>query len=252
MTIIEAIPNFSEGRRPEVVAALVEAIGAPGVRVLHVTSDWDHNRTVITVAGAPEAVLEGLFRAVAEAARRINLLEQRGAHPRLGATDVAPLVPIEGITLAECAVLAAQLGERIGTELGLPVYLYEAAATRSDRRNLADVRRGQFEGLVENIHLPERAPDFGRATRQYIVGRFKVSEAVRARREERLRNDIARLDNDLAILDALKARCPRIHMFISLDLSTQHDEVGVFNCGWYYSQAHLLRFYSPIGKFFSE
>lgn len=163
MTIIEAIPNFSEGRRPEVVAALVEAIGAPGVRVLHVTSDWDHNRTVITVAGAPEAVLEGLFRAVAEAARRINLFEQRGAHPRLGATDVAPLVPIEGITLAECAVLAAQLGERIGTELGLPVYLYEAAATRPDRRNLADVRRGQFEGLVESIHLPERAPDFGPA-----------------------------------------------------------------------------------------
>jgi glutamate formiminotransferase len=162
-SLIEAVPNFSEGRRPEVVDALVDAILAPGVYLLDRSSDWDHNRSVVTIAGAPDAVVEGLFRAVAAAARLINLFEHRGAHPRLGAADVVPLVPIEGITLAECAALAAALGQRIGYELGLPVYLYEAAATRPERRNLADVRRGEFERLLLEIGLPERAPDFGPA-----------------------------------------------------------------------------------------
>jgi glutamate formiminotransferase len=160
---VEAAPNFSEGRRPEVVDAIVDAIQAPGVFLLDRTSDWDHNRSVVTVAGAPEAVLEGLFRAVRAASLLINLFEHQGAHPRLGAADVVPLVPIRNITLAECAALAAQLGRRIGEELSLPVYLYEAAATRPERRNLADVRRGEFEKLVEEIGLPARAPDFGPA-----------------------------------------------------------------------------------------
>jgi glutamate formiminotransferase len=159
--LIEAVPNFSEGRRPEVLAALVEAIRAPGVQVLNHSSDWDHNRSVITVAGAPADVVEGLFRAVAVAAERIDMFAHRGAHPRLGAADVVPLVPISEITLEECAVLATELGRRIGEELRLPVYLYEAAATRPERRNLADVRRGEFEKLVEEIGLPHRAPDFG-------------------------------------------------------------------------------------------
>ncbi len=161
--IIEAVPNFSEGRRPAVVQAIVTAIGVPGVRVLHQTSDWDHNRSVITVAGPPQVVLEGLFQAVRVAAQQINLFEQRGEHPRLGATDVVPLVPIQNITLAECATLATGLGQRIGTELQLPVYLYEAAATHPERRNLADVRRGEFERLVVEIDQPERYPDFGPA-----------------------------------------------------------------------------------------
>ncbi len=161
--IVEAVPNFSEGRRAEVVEAIVEAIQAPGVYLLDRSSDWDHNRSVVTVAGAPEAVVEGLFRAVRAASLLINLFEHRGAHPRMGAADVVPLVPIQGITLAECAKLARDLGRRIGEELKLPVYLYEAAATRPERRNLADVRRGEFERLVQEIHLPERAPDFGPA-----------------------------------------------------------------------------------------
>lgn len=161
--IVEAVPNFSEGRRAEVVEAIVEAIQAPGVYLLDRSSDWDHNRSVVTVAGAPEAVVEGLFRAVRAASPLINLFEHRGAHPRMGAADVVPLVPIQGITLAECAKLARDLGRRIGEELKLPVYLYEAAATRPERRNLADVRRGEFERLVQEIHLPERAPDFGPA-----------------------------------------------------------------------------------------
>jgi len=159
--IIEAVPNFSEGRRPAVIHAIVQAIGVPGVRVLHQTSDWDHNRSVITIAGPPPAVLEGLFQAVRVAAQQINLFEQRGEHPRLGATDVVPLVPIQNISLAECATLAVGLGRRIGEELQLPVYLYEAAAARPERRNLADVRRGEFERLVAEIDWPERRPDFG-------------------------------------------------------------------------------------------
>ncbi len=161
--MIESVPNFSEGRRPEVVAAIVAAIRAPGVLLLDASSDWDHNRSVVTIAGPPDAVLEGLFRAAATAAERINLFEQRGQHPRLGATDVIPLVPIRNITLAQCAGLAAQLGERIGRELELPVYLYEAAARLPERRNLADVRKGEFERLVREIATPDRAPDFGPA-----------------------------------------------------------------------------------------
>ncbi|HRJ44211.1 MAG TPA: glutamate formiminotransferase, partial [Caldilineaceae bacterium] len=163
MAIIEAVPNFSEGRRLEVVDAIAQAIQTPGVYLLHRTSDWDHNRSVLTVAGEPEAVLEGLLQAVKVAAQRIDLRQQRGVHPRLGATDVVPLIPMEGIDLAGCAALARRLGQRIGDELGLPVYLYEAAATRPERRNLADVRAGEYERLVEEIHLPQRQPDFGPA-----------------------------------------------------------------------------------------
>lgn len=161
--LVEAVPNFSEGRRPDVVDAIVEAIQAPGVYLLDRSSDWDHNRSVITVAGAPEAVVEGLFRAVRVASLLIDLFQHKGAHPRLGAADVVPIVPIRNITLDECAALARALGRRIGEELELPVYLYEAAALRPERRNLADVRRGEFERLVQEIGLPERKPDFGPA-----------------------------------------------------------------------------------------
>jgi len=161
--IIEAVPNFSEGRRPAVVQAIAAALCVPGVRLLNQSSDWHHNRSVITVAGPPPEVLEGLFQAVRVAAQQINLFEHRGEHPRLGAADVVPLVPVQHITLAECATLATTLGRRIGTALQLPVYLYEAAATRPERRNLADVRRGEFERLVLEIEQPERKPDFGPA-----------------------------------------------------------------------------------------
>ena len=161
--LIEAVPNFSEGRRPAVVDALVAAIQAPGVLLLDASRDADHNRCVLTVAGEPTAVLEGLFRATQKAAEMINLFEHQGAHPRIGATDVVPIVPIEDITLEQCVALARQLGQRIGAELGLPVYLYEAAATRPERVRLPDIRRGEFEGLLATIHTPEREPDFGPA-----------------------------------------------------------------------------------------
>jgi glutamate formiminotransferase len=161
--LVEAVPNFAEGRRPEIIDAIAAAIKVPGVALIDRSSDWDHNRTVLTVAGVPAAVVEGLFRAVAVAAHHINLFEQRGVHPRLGATDVVPLVPLRNISLEECVSLARDLARRIGEELRLPVYLYEAAALRPERRNLADVRRGEFEALLTTINSDERRPDFGPA-----------------------------------------------------------------------------------------
>jgi glutamate formiminotransferase len=160
--IVECVPNFSEGRDSGVIDAIVEAIAAAGAAVLHRTSDPDHNRSVVTFAGAPERVADAAFRAVAQAAARIDLRRHAGVHPRIGATDVVPFVPVSGIGLEDCAALAAEVGRRIWEELGVPVYLYEAAARRPDRRNLADIRRGGFEGLREAVRTdPARLPDFG-------------------------------------------------------------------------------------------
>ncbi|MCY3710818.1 MAG: glutamate formimidoyltransferase [Caldilineaceae bacterium] len=161
--IIEAVPNFSEGRRADVIDELAAAVRTSGARLLDRTSDPHHNRTVLTVAGPPEQVLQGLFNAVEVAVARIDLRGHRGVHPRLGAADVVPLVPVGNTLLADCALLARQLGRRIGDELDLPVYLYGEAAARAERRNLADVRRGEYEALVREIHLPQRLPDFGPA-----------------------------------------------------------------------------------------
>jgi glutamate formiminotransferase/formiminotetrahydrofolate cyclodeaminase len=163
--IVECVPNFSDGRRQPVIDAIVAAIaGVPGVRVLDVESDIDHNRTVVTFIGEPEAVAEGAFQSIAKAAALIDLNQHQGEHPRIGATDVVPLVPLRGVTLDDCVALAQRLGLRVGDQLHIPVYLYEAAATRPDRRNLADLRRGEFEGLRDEILTnPDRAPDFGPA-----------------------------------------------------------------------------------------
>ena len=163
LPIIEAVPNFSEGRRRNVIDELAAAVRTSGAQLLDRTSDAHHNRTVLTVAGPPQQVLQGLFNAVEVAVARIDLRRHRGVHPRLGAADVVPLVPIRNTLLADCALLARQLGRRIGDELDLPVYLYGEAAARVERRNLADVRRGEYEALVREIHLPQRLPDFGPA-----------------------------------------------------------------------------------------
>lgn len=163
--LIECIPNFSEARRPEVVQAIVDAItSVPEILLLDQSSDNDHNRTVITFAGPPPAVEEAAFRAIQKAAELIDLNQHTGSHPRIGATDVVPFVPLAGVEMAECVQLARRLGERVGRELGIPVYLYEEAATRPDRVNLEDIRRGQYEGLKVEIETnPERKPDFGPA-----------------------------------------------------------------------------------------
>ncbi|MFZ1465002.1 MAG: glutamate formimidoyltransferase [Anaerolineae bacterium] len=162
--LVECVPNFSEGRRPEIVQAIVEAMRGPGVSLLDVESDADHNRSVVTLVGEPEAILEAAYQGIATAARLIDLEQHRGAHQRLGATDVVPFVPLRGMTMAECVTLAQRLGQRVGSELQIPVYLYEAAATRPERVNLADVRRGEYELLKTEIATnPARAPDYGPA-----------------------------------------------------------------------------------------
>jgi glutamate formiminotransferase/formiminotetrahydrofolate cyclodeaminase len=161
--LVECVPNFSEGRRREVVDQILDAIAAvPGVTLLDREMDPDHNRSVITFAGEPGAVAEAAFRAIAKASTLIDLNQHSGQHPRMGATDVVPFVPVEGVTLDDCTELARTLGKRVGDELAIPVFLYEAAATSAARTSLADVRRGEFEGLRDAIGKdPARRPDFG-------------------------------------------------------------------------------------------
>lgn len=163
--LVQCVPNFSEGRRQDVIEQIVEEIGrVPGVRVLDVQSDLDHNRSVVTFLGAPQPVADAAFRGIAAAAERIDMNHHRGGHPRMGAADVVPFVPVRGVTMEDCVRLARDIGQRVGAELGIPVYLYEEAALRPDRRNLADVRRGEYEGLRAEIGTnPEREPDFGPA-----------------------------------------------------------------------------------------
>ncbi|MDZ4797491.1 MAG: glutamate formimidoyltransferase [Bryobacteraceae bacterium] len=161
--LIECVANFSEGRDAAVVEEIARAIERQaGARVLHLTLDADHHRSVITFAGTPEAVLPAAVRAVAAALARIDLTRHTGVHPRLGAADVVPLVPLENITLEECVGLAHKLGDEIWRGLGIPVYFYEAAALRPDRRLLENVRRGQFEGVRDLVSADEsRRPDLG-------------------------------------------------------------------------------------------
>ncbi len=163
MKIVECVPNFSEGRREKVIEQIVAAmVECPGAQVLDVQSDQDHNRSVVTLIGSPQAVVDAVFQGISVAAQLIDMDHHRGGHPRMGATDVVPFVPVRGATMEDCVALARQLGERVGSELDIPVFLYEAAATRPERRNLADVRRGEYEGLKEEITTNrDQAPDFG-------------------------------------------------------------------------------------------
>lgn len=160
--LIECVPNFSEGRRLDVLAALVEAIkGVAGVRLLSHSADPDHNRSVFTFVGAPEPLLEAAFRAARTAVEKIDMEHHRGQHPRIGAVDVVPFVPIAGVSMEDCVRLAERLAERLWVELEVPVYLYGHAARCSERVRLSAVRRGQYEGLKENIRQVERFPDIG-------------------------------------------------------------------------------------------
>jgi glutamate formiminotransferase len=174
--IVECIPNFSEGRDASIVKAIASAIASvPKVVVLDQTMDSDHHRSVITFAGEPEGVLEAAMLAAARAVELIDLNRHTGEHPRMGALDVLPFVPIKGVTMTDCVALARRAGERIARELRVPVYLYEHAATRPDRIDLANVRRGEFEGLREIIAAnPESAPDFGEAKVHSTAGAVAV------------------------------------------------------------------------------
>src|ERR1700691_3423730 len=160
--IVECVPNFSEGRDAACVEAIVGAMRVEGVQLLDWTMDGAHNRSVVTIAGDPAAVVEAAIRGAGKAVELIDLTRQEGVHPRIGAADVIPFVPVKGIKLEQCALLARQAGLEIWRRYGVPVFFYEAAAARPDRANLEDVRRGQFEGLREAVNRdPSRRPDLG-------------------------------------------------------------------------------------------
>lgn len=162
MKIVESAPNFSEGRREEVVREIIaQAEGIKDVWILDWSMDADHNRSVVTLVGAPEPLLEALFRMTKKAAEVIDMRVHKGEHPRMGATDVIPLVPVMNVTMEECVELSKKLGKRIGEELKIPVFLYERSATAPHRENLADIRKGEFEGFFEKIKDPMWKPDFG-------------------------------------------------------------------------------------------
>ncbi len=163
--LVECVPNFSEGRDRALIDKIVAAMASvKGVKVLDVDPGADTNRTVVTLIGEPAPVAEAAFQGIRRAAELIDMSKHSGAHPRIGATDVCPFVPVSGVTMADCAELARQVGRRVGDELGIPVYLYEAAAASPQRVNLADVRAGEYEGLADKLRDPAWKPDFGPAT----------------------------------------------------------------------------------------
>ena len=173
--IIECVPNFSEGRRQDVISRVADAVrGVEGARLLDVSPNTDHNRTVLTFVGPPDAVAEAAFAATREAVALINMEEHKGEHPRMGAMDVVPFIPVSGATMQEAVELAKGVGKRIAEELGVPVYLYSAAATTPARKRLPDVRQGQYEGLKESITQPERKPDYGEAKMHPTAGATAV------------------------------------------------------------------------------
>lgn len=163
MKLIECVPNFSEGKRPEVVDQIISAItSVKGIKLLDKEMDASHNRSVITFIGPAESVGQAAFKAIEKASQLIDMTKHKGEHPRIGATDVVPFIPLRGATMDDCIKLAKEVGKQVGEQLKIPVYLYENAATRPECRNLADVRKGQFEGLCEELGKnPERTPDFG-------------------------------------------------------------------------------------------
>jgi glutamate formiminotransferase / formiminotetrahydrofolate cyclodeaminase len=198
--IVECVPNFSEGRDQATIKAIADAIGGvTGVDLLNIDIGPGANRTVMTFTGGPDEVAEAAFQSIAKASTLIDMREHHGTHPRIGATDVFPFVPIHGITLAECAKLARQVGRRVGRELGVSVFFYEAAAKKSFRKNLADIRHGEYEGLAVKLLDPRWTPDCGPATFQAksgatVVGarEFLIAYNITlATKEKRIASDIA-------------------------------------------------------------
>ena len=198
--LVECVPNFSEGRDRSVIDAISRAIsGVSGVRLLDVDAGADTNRTVYTFVGAPDAVSEAAFRAAVAAGELIDMSKHEGAHPRMGALDVCPIVPISGVTMDQCVEVSRALGRRLAEALALPVYFYEYAATRPERRNLADIRAGEYEGLREKLAKPEWAPDAGPATFNERLGasvvgarEFLIAYNVNVNsRDQKLANEVA-------------------------------------------------------------
>lgn len=162
--LIECVPNFSEGQRPEIIQQITDEIEkVEGVRLLDVDPGFDMNRTVVTFIGSPETVKQAAFNSIKKAAELIDMSKHKGSHPRMGATDVCPFVPVSGITTEECIELSKEVAKRVGEELNIPVFLYEKSATKPERENLAKVRQGEYEALEEKLKKPEWKPDFGPA-----------------------------------------------------------------------------------------
>ena len=162
--LVECVPNFSEGRRPEVIEAITaEVKNIPGVKLLDVKADASHNRVVVTFVGEPQAAKQAAFNACKKAAELIDMEKHHGEHPRIGATDVIPFIPVKNMTMEECVQLADELAQEIAEKLEIPVYLYEEAAKIPARKSLPDIRKGQYEGLKTEISKPERQPDYGPA-----------------------------------------------------------------------------------------
>ncbi len=162
MKLVECVPNFSEGRDIEKIKAITREIERTSeVKLLDVDPGESTNRTVVTFIGSPNGAKEAAFRAIRKAAELIDMSQHKGAHSRIGATDVCPFVPVSGITMDDCVRLAQELGERVADELGIPVYLYEEAATSPERRNLANIRAGEYEGLAEKLKDSRWRPDYG-------------------------------------------------------------------------------------------
>jgi glutamate formiminotransferase len=160
--LIECVPNFSEGRNKEVIESIIDEVRkVEGVKLLDYSSDMDHNRTVVTFIGGPDEVKTAAFNLTKKASELIDMTVHTGGHPRMGATDVIPFIPVADVDMDECIEIARQVGKRIGDELNIPVYLYESAATRPERVNLAEVRKGQYEGFFEKIKDKDWKPDFG-------------------------------------------------------------------------------------------
>lgn len=199
MRLVECVPNFSEGRNRKVIDAIAEAIkSVEGVELLDVDPGASTNRTVVTFVGEPEAAAEAAFQAIARAAQLIDMRQHHGAHPRMGATDVCPFIPVAGVTMADCVELAKRLGQRVGKELAIPIYLYAEAAQQEDRRNLADVRQGEYEKLAERMRdgfKPDYGPgDFNAAAGATVIGARKFLIAYNVdlnTRSAKLANEIA-------------------------------------------------------------
>ena len=169
--LVECVPNFSEGRRPEVIEAIAaEVRNVPNVKLLDVKADASHNRVVVTFVGEPQAVKQAAFNACKKATELIDMEKQRGEHPRIGATDVIPFIPVKNMTMEECVQLADELAREIAEKLNIPVYLYEEAAKIPSRKALPDIRKGQYEGLKTEISKPERQPDYGPACMHPTAG----------------------------------------------------------------------------------
>ncbi len=169
--LVECVPNFSEGRRPEVIEAIADAVrSVNGVKLLDIKADASHNRVVFTFVGEPQPVKRAAFAACAKATELIDMEKHEGEHPRIGASDVIPFVPVSDVSLEECVELANELGQEIAEKLSIPVYLYEAAAKQPQRKNLPDVRKGQYEGRKENIGEAQWKPDYGPAKMHPTAG----------------------------------------------------------------------------------